>query len=752
MRHTFLATICTLLLTAALSADVTLTLQPSENDVNTGDTVTLQVIIAGLGDPGPREVGSFDMFIGFNSVLLSPTGIDFTLLLGDPNLGEAITAMAFGGTWAEAVDVSLLSVPELDALQPPSFTLATYNFVAIGSGHVDFSYLGGPVDDGYGNLIAGSKEMIPEPSSLLLMGSGLFGGAWWTSRRLPVGLVRRIRSYAGGAALKLLVLLLCCSLAAERSFAEITVTGDTAAFKDTVNKLLKDPNKVDIDKDGKLTMTGDPTNEFGKRLKACIDMAGKVKLDIKNGGDNGITGGAWEGGGTQTIDIAQINNLSDPGSGLPTKAAGLAHEIGEVCDSVKDGKTDKAKDFEANHKGSATTDENAVSTEESGITRTDEGTATMTGDHKTIKVKRKYQDKDKNDLYIDWILELSGKTWKLTKCEKEPAKPKGGMFYITEPEPGIRTYNGFSYVPTGFFPLDQPGYIAVDVLGNIYVSEQRLNQVLVFDPLLKLQFTISDSHLSNPQGIAASLTNIFVGSGNNIVVFNTDGTFVTTISHPSMKTVKGLALTPDNFLLAASFDNNLILKFDAGTFAFKTAFLSASLSGPEGIAVDQQGHFYVASFSNDKILHFLPNGTLFEQFASGGALKGPKGVALSPQSFVLPDVKVGEVGCFGDLHQNLAVASSANNSVQVYDLNSASLVAQMKAKTPIGVIEYQIVRPICDVDQNGSIDIFDITAIINARNTLAGLQDVRDADEDGRITANDARICVTYCTKPHCAP
>jgi hypothetical protein len=58
--------------------------------------------------------------------------------------------------------------------------------------------------------------------------------------------------------------------------------------------------------------------------------------------------------------------------------------------------------------------------------------------------------------------------------------------------------------------------------------------------------------------------------------------------------------------------------------------------------------------------------------------------------------------------------------------------------------------PICDVNFDGQVDIADINLILEARDTPAGLHDLRDADGDGRITVNDARICVNHCTHPNC--
>jgi len=152
----------------------TLTLLPSTALVNPGDLVRLDVMISGLGGPTEREVGSFDMFLGFDAALLNPTGVTFTSLLGDPTSFEALVVADFQPHWVEAVDVSLLSTAELDALQPASFVLASFDFLATGSGSIEFQYLGGPIDDGAGRLIAGSKD-LPEPGSLGLVALALAG-------------------------------------------------------------------------------------------------------------------------------------------------------------------------------------------------------------------------------------------------------------------------------------------------------------------------------------------------------------------------------------------------------------------------------------------------------------------------------------------------------------------------------------------------------------------------------------------------
>jgi hypothetical protein len=57
----------------------------------------------------------------------------------------------------------------------------------------------------------------------------------------------------------------------------------------------------------------------------------------------------------------------------------------------------------------------------------------------------------------------------------------------------------------------------------------------------------------------------------------------------------------------------------------------------------------------------------------------------------------------------------------------------------------------CDINLDGAVNRDDIQLIVDARNTLAFPGDLRDADGDGLITLNDARVCTLQCDKPNCA-
>jgi RHS repeat-associated protein len=60
----------------------------------------------------------------------------------------------------------------------------------------------------------------------------------------------------------------------------------------------------------------------------------------------------------------------------------------------------------------------------------------------------------------------------------------------------------------------------------------------------------------------------------------------------------------------------------------------------------------------------------------------------------------------------------------------------------------------CDLDQDGDVDLDDITQlqwILPSRPTASGPDDPRDPDRNGRIDILDARVCVLRCTLPRCA-
>ena len=168
---------------APLAHAALIELQPSPLYATTGDAISLNLLVSGLGTD---SLGAFDISVGFDSSALSFTSYSLGSYLGNIGSFEAIDASAgvVGGT-VNVAEVSLLSAPGLDALQSGGFTLATLNFnvtnLAAGS-WTQLSVLSGPVlGDALGAPIAvtglGSASVVtvPVPGTLALLTASMFG-------------------------------------------------------------------------------------------------------------------------------------------------------------------------------------------------------------------------------------------------------------------------------------------------------------------------------------------------------------------------------------------------------------------------------------------------------------------------------------------------------------------------------------------------------------------------------------------------
>jgi hypothetical protein len=161
-------------------------IQPGTTSANTGDLISLDLVISDLGNFGPDSLGAFDISVGFDASALSFTGYSLGGFLGNVGLSEAIDASAgdVGGA-VNVAEVSLLSAIGLDTLQPGAFTLATLNFTVInlaGGASTLLSVLPGAVlADASGFALSAtasgpaSIQSVPVPGTLLLLITCLFG-------------------------------------------------------------------------------------------------------------------------------------------------------------------------------------------------------------------------------------------------------------------------------------------------------------------------------------------------------------------------------------------------------------------------------------------------------------------------------------------------------------------------------------------------------------------------------------------------
>lgn len=167
----------------ALNAQaITIDLIPDQSQLNSGDTLAVEVRISGL-DNIAKSVGVYDVNFNYDSNLFSFNKI----IRGDSILGNQLDLIGFGtlqditpgSGWINLFELSFDDALDLDALQAGEFTLFSVLLDAVSTGTGSFSLDVNTLGDAYGNdlfpntinnasVTVGSIS-VPEPSNFLLL-------------------------------------------------------------------------------------------------------------------------------------------------------------------------------------------------------------------------------------------------------------------------------------------------------------------------------------------------------------------------------------------------------------------------------------------------------------------------------------------------------------------------------------------------------------------------------------------------------
>jgi sugar lactone lactonase YvrE len=218
------------------------------------------------------------------------------------------------------------------------------------------------------------------------------------------------------------------------------------------------------------------------------------------------------------------------------------------------------------------------------------------------------------------------------------------------------------------FQLIGPYGIAVDSKGLVYVADQKVGAVFIFDPQTRDTQLIRngyEAHFGWINGLAIDDDDrLFVSDGkmHRVLIFNSKHELQEQIATGLVDPV-GIALdTSNRFLYVVDTQQDQVLVYDADSLKLlrrigtggKNHYLTTpgDFGAPQGVALDREGNVYVTDTLNNRVEIFDADGNFISLFGRHGDGPGyfarPKGIAVD-----------------GDGH--IWVADEMNDRLQVFN-------------------------------------------------------------------------------------
>jgi DNA-binding beta-propeller fold protein YncE len=204
------------------------------------------------------------------------------------------------------------------------------------------------------------------------------------------------------------------------------------------------------------------------------------------------------------------------------------------------------------------------------------------------------------------------------------------------------------------FQLIGPYGIAVDSKGLVYVADQRVGAIFIFNTQTRETQLIRngfEAHFGWINGLAIDDDDrLFVSDGkmHRVLIFNAKREVENQISDGLQDPV-GLALdTTNRFLYVVDTQQDQVIVYDADTLKLlrrigtggKNHFLTTpgDFGAPQGVALDSDGNVYVTDTLNNRVEIFDADGnfiSLFGKHGDGpGYLARPKGIAVDSDGHI----------------------------------------------------------------------------------------------------------------------
>jgi len=204
------------------------------------------------------------------------------------------------------------------------------------------------------------------------------------------------------------------------------------------------------------------------------------------------------------------------------------------------------------------------------------------------------------------------------------------------------------------FQLIGPYGIAIDSKGLVYVADQKVGAIFIFNTETRDTQLIRngyEAHFGWINGLAIDDDDrLFVSDGkmHRVLIFNTKHEVENQITEGLVDPV-GIAIdTTNRFLYVVDTQQDQVIVFDADTLKLlrrigtggKNHFLTTpgDFGAPQGVALDSDGNVYVTDTLNNRVEIFDADGnfiSLFGKHGDGpGAFARPKGIAVDADGHI----------------------------------------------------------------------------------------------------------------------
>lgn len=250
---------------------------------------------------------------------------------------------------------------------------------------------------------------------------------------------------------------------------------------------------------------------------------------------------------------------------------------------------------------------------------------------------------------VRWVDYFTGS--KIDYTPAATAKPKASwMDRLAGGQPESEKYNPKSFP----FQLIGPYGIASDSKGQVYVADQRVGAIFIFNIQTRATQMIRngfEAHFGWINGLAVDDDDrLFVSDGkmHRVIIFNAKHEIEGQVTEGLVDPV-GLAIdTTNRFLYVVDTQQDQVLVYDADSLKLlrrmgtggKNHFLTTpgDFGAPQCVAVDKDGNVYVTDTLNNRVEIFDADGAFLSTFGKAGDGPGyfarPKGIAVDSDGHI----------------------------------------------------------------------------------------------------------------------